>query len=168
MMMHASSRTVFALLRHPEVTMSEYFMMNFDTQNAFTVFVKQGAEYLTTPPSEAMSWFNTAANGGVTFREYAWGGKLPAGGIMPNEGYSPVVGGLFIKGPARTLIVQNASGTPYRILLKPFGEALPDRVERMSPSLDRTGLYAAEVESVQPAGEVALPPLSLTRVIWAR
>lgn len=161
MMMHAASRTVFALLRHPEVTISQYFMLNFDTQNAFTVFVKQGDAYRTTPPSEAMSWFNNAANGGATFQEYAWGDKT-------QEGFTPVVAGLFAKGNGVTLIVQNAAPKPYRIELKPFYATAPDRVERMLPDLSRGGLYAAEVETVQAGGELLLPPLSLTRVHWAR
>jgi hypothetical protein len=168
MMMHASTRTIFAFLRHPEVTQSSYFMLDFDLKQAFTVFVKQAGGYQTVPVTEALTWLDQAANGGATFREYAWGQKIPSGGVIPGETYDPVVAGLFEHPQTTTLIIQNATPTAFKTDLQTFQPAMPKRIEVMTPPMDRQDLYPAEVLSVAPARLLTLPPFSLIRVTWEK
>jgi hypothetical protein len=54
--MHVAARALFALLRHPQVTVAQYFMLNFDPKNAFSVFVETGSGYQAVPvcPSNLM------------------------------------------------------------------------------------------------------------------
>jgi hypothetical protein len=168
MQMHAAARLIFTLLRHPEVTLAEYFMLNFDNAKAYTVFVKVDGSYHPIPVAQALAWFDNAANGGATFREYTWGSRIPGGGVLANESYFPAVAGLFTARNGRTLLIQNATASQLSVNLSAFGPGLPRRIEVMAPPLEDPEKAAAQIQTAPPASVVQLAPYSLTRVTWDR
>ena len=167
MQMHAAARACFAFLRHPEVAVVQYFMLNFEGKTNFAVFVRDGDAFRPLPVVEAMSWFNNAANGGVDYRGFVAGAKVPGGGMV-RESFDALEGGLFTGPNGRTLLVQNATASAVSIDLAPFGTDTPTRIESLAPSLTSSDRSPAEVLTIAPAASIALAPYSLTRVIWSK
>lgn len=158
--MHVAARALFALLRHPQVTVAQYFMLNFDPKNVFSVFVQTGDEYSKLPVAEAFSWFANAANGGVTYRGFVSRNKIPSGGAVPDSFFA-LEAGLFVSPHGRTLLVQNATEQAATLELSAFGDGPPDRVETMAtPNLGASEKLPANPVQVPPAGKLKLAPYS--------
>ncbi len=166
--MQVTARALLSLLRHPQVTVAQYFMLNFDPRNVFSVFVKSGDSYQPLPVAQAVSWFFNAANGGATYRGFASGNKIPGGGAVP-DAFFAVEAGLFVGPQGRTLLVQNATEQVASLDLAPFGEGPPSHVDTLAtPNLGAAEKLPANPVQIPPAGKITLPPFSLTRVLWAR
>ena len=163
--MHAAARAYFAFLRHPEVALAQYFMLNFDGSPEFSVFLRSGNGFRPLPVAEAVSWFDRAANGGVAYQGFVSGVKMSGGGLV-KESFNAVEGALFTSANGGTLLVQNATASPISVDLSALGGGTPSRIESMSPSISALERSAAEVVEVRPANLIELPAYSLTRVIF--
>jgi hypothetical protein len=107
---HLITRTTLAILRHPEVTKSLYFMLTALNNNPLQSYVQQGAQFVPMPAAVVLSWFDEAANGGSEFQRVIDASDKPVTGLKSfSESYLPVEGGWFTSSQRTTLILQNAS-----------------------------------------------------------
>jgi len=170
MRVQLESRTALAMLRHPEVTMSLWFTMNFSSNNLTGAFLPDGQEgFQPKPPVLALRWFNEAANGGATFQRFveAGGQRVPGGGAL-SESYLEVEAALFRLPGRTTLIIQNCSPEARAFTLPAsIHPGAPASVETLAaPELTASGPFAPAAQPAGAGAELKLPPYSLTRVIW--
>ncbi|MGD0057790.1 MAG: hypothetical protein ABSD58_00085 [Verrucomicrobiia bacterium] len=172
MEMLTTTRMALVYLRHPSVTASLFFMYSFRQRDSHAMFVPDGAgSYAPVPTAAALRWLSEAANTSGSFQRLVPEGEQPVpGGGAKSEFYLPVEGGLFESPTRTTLFVENVSSTSFSfapsMLIK--GQH-PSRVETFAMS-DLVSLVrtAAHMETQSPAGPTAIPPFSLTRIIWDR
>ena len=164
------SRLTFALLRHREVTMSLFYMLNF-IRHGDPIFQGDGSGgYRPMPQLVAMRWFNEAANGGATYQRLLEAGAraVPGGGAL-SEGYLEVEAGLFQKASGTTLLVQNCAAEPRLINLAELpGGKMPRQIETLAtPDLSKPPDPQTPASlQPDPSGVVRLPPYSLSRMLW--
>jgi hypothetical protein len=169
--LHTMTRMSMALLRHPEVTQTDFYQISFlSSTPRYTMFVMGEQGYQPLPAALALTWFNQAAGGGGTFRRYLEAGnpRIPGGGAKP-ETYAAVEGALFRAADRATLILQNASAEArtYRIG-KDLKLKTPSLVEQMAmPDLAETANRAAKVATIRPSEDIPLPAYSVTRIVWS-
>jgi hypothetical protein len=164
------SRMTSAYLRHPEVTMSLYFMLDFLQSGPHHVFDADGkGGYEPSPQIVAVRWFDEAANGGITYQRLVEAGAKPvATDGWRHESFREVEAALFSWEGRRTLIVENCSDQPRNLQIpKDIGTDAPFLIETLA-SPDITAAKAAKPQTlaVKPGGEVQIPAYSLTRIIW--
>jgi hypothetical protein len=170
MEMLTTTRMALVHLRHPSVTASLFFMYSFRPRDPHAMFVPDGqGSYSPVPTAAALHWLSEAANSGGSFQRLVQEGEHSvAGGGAKNESYFPVEGGLF-ESPGRTvLLVENVSSTSFSFDPSTLVKGRhPSRAETLAMSdllnLVRT---AAKIETQDPAGPIAIPPFSLTRIVW--
>lgn len=169
MLMQLTTRMTLAYLRHPAVTASLYFMLNFDPNVPFALYLPDGAGgFQPTPMAVVLRWLDQAANGGASYVAYSERGAhpIPGGGPWP-ESYSAVAAALFQSASQTTLLLQNASPAARRWSPGSLGLGSPREIETLSlPVLTDTTRAAPPVESLAPGQSVVLPPYSVTRVVW--
>jgi hypothetical protein len=172
MMAQLVCRTIFAYLRHREVTMSLFFTLNFGkriTRNVFESDRKGGFEL--TPLTIALKWLDEAANGGVTYqRLMESNGRIVPGGGKSNEAYREVEAGLFRAGNRTTLIVQNCSAAARSFVIPtPLSGEAPTQVEILSTPELASDVWEAPIrQTVAAAGTVPIPSYSLVRILWTQ
>ena len=151
MMLQLVTRMSLALLRNPQVTISQ-----------------ERGGYQPVPATLALTWLNEAANGGVTFERFQKSGNPRiAGGGVRTESYGAVEGALFRGRERATFILQNVS-TDSRVwkIGKDLNLGTPSRVERIAmPDLSDSTLRVAWVETVEPSMDIPAPPYSVTRIV---
>lgn len=169
MKMQLVSRMTFAYLRHPAVTMSLYFNVNFranDRRPALLPTDGQGG-FTPTPTAVVLGWFNQAANGGVSYQRITepQALKIPGNGRR-QESYAAIEGGLFISPKRTTLILQNATERARRPDLHQQVAGNPKRIEVLTVAdfFDARGQASVTTVPAEPA--LLMPPFSLARVIW--
>jgi hypothetical protein len=169
MLMQLTTRMTLSYLRHPALTASLYFMLNFDPNVPFALYLPDGAGgFLPTPMAVVLRWLNQAANGGVSYLAYAERGAVPIlGGGSWAEAYSPVAAALFRSGTQTTLLLQNASSSPRQWNPGAIGLGRPREIETISlPALTDSTRVAPPVASLPVGSNVLIPPYSVTRVVW--
>jgi len=170
MKMQFAVRQTLAILRHPEVKASLYFMLNFSSP-VFAEFIPDGREgFSPTGTAIALQWLDEAANGGATFRRYVEAASIPrpSGGVIP-ESYREIEAGLFQGPDTVTLIIQNASAQArlYNPTQASRGKNPPDRVEVVSiPQLLDPNSNTPVLQSDDPNGDIVIPAFSIVRMIW--
>jgi hypothetical protein len=170
--MHAQlvTRMILAFLRNPQVTVIQFFSIRFARgNNPKTTFVAGAGGYQPLPVAVALRWLNEAGNGGATFQRFteANAPRIP-GGAWRQEGFGAVEAAVFRGGGHTTMILQNVSADAR---VWKTGAALklgvPARVERLDLSgLADPTLAPARIDSVPPSADIAVPPYSITRLIW--
>lgn len=170
MMMQLVTRMTLALLRHPQVAISEYFSLRFSPRTSKCAFLPgpDGGEE-PTPVAMALRWLDEAANGGVSFRRYVEpGGARVSGGGVRAESYAQIEAGLFRGKGRATLIVQNASAASRVWIVDPaLAPGAPSLIQQMSmPDLADTALRPARVVTIPASGEIPIAPYSVTRIVW--
>jgi hypothetical protein len=172
MEMLTTTRMAMVYLRHPSVTASLFFMYGFRQRDTHAMFVSDGAgSYAPVPAAAALRWLSEAANTSDSFQRLVPDGEQPVpGGGARSEFYLPVEGGLFASPTRTTLFVENVSSTRFSFAPATLANGqYPSQVETLAMSdlvsLDGT---AANAESQRPAGPIAIPPFSLTRIVWDR
>jgi hypothetical protein len=169
MLMQLTTRMTLAYLRHPAVTAALYFMLNFDPNEPFALYLPDGAGgFQPTPMAVVLQWLNQAANGGASYLAYAERGGVPisGGGAWP-EAYSPVEAALFKSAAQATLLLQNASPSPRQWNPGALGLGNPREIATISlPILTDTTRPAPPVQSLATGPGVVIPPYSVTRVVW--
>lgn len=171
MNLHLTARMTLAILRHPEVTAALFFMLNFAPDRPFSLYQPDGhGGFQPTGTAIALRWFNEAATGGASFQRYVEQAAEPvAGGGVLQESYRENEAGMFRQKGGGTLIIQNVS--PRLRVVNPTQASpprlTPDRVEilAMADLFDVTRI-APPVRTPSLAGDIALPPYSLARIIW--
>jgi hypothetical protein len=169
MEMLASTRMALVQLRHPSVTVSLFFSLNFAGRQ-HAMFVPEGrGGYVPIPTAAALRWLNEAANAGGSFQRVVQAGARPmAGQGAQNESYLPVEGGLFQSGTRATLILENASAETFS--LDPAGlmsNRRPSKVEFISmPDLSNTATLPARINTGNAGSAIDVAPFSVTRVVW--
>jgi hypothetical protein len=163
------TRMSMAFLRHPEVTITQFYMISFLPNTPRRLFIPGDGGYQPLPAALVLRWFSEAANGGVAFRRYLEAGapRIPGGGVK-KETYAAVEAALFRGKDRATLILQNAAADArtYKV-----GADLklktPSLIEQVAmPDLAETALRAVKVETLHPSMEIALPAYSVTRMMW--
>ena len=172
MEMLATTRMALVHLRHPSVTASLFFMYSFKQKDPHPMFVPDGrGSYAPVPTAAALRWLSEAANNGGSFQRLIREGEQPVpGGGSKNESYFPVEGGLFESSARTTLLIQNAASVDLSFDPSTLSQSRkPSRVETLV-TLDLISLEpaAAKIEAQDPSGPVAIPPFSLTRIIWGQ
>jgi hypothetical protein len=166
---HLVARTTLAILRHPEVTKSIYFMLTALNNYPLQSYVAEDGQFLPMPAAIVLSWFNQAANGGSTFQRAVDPGEKPAPGLQAfNESYLPVEAGWFTSAKQTTLILQNASAQERWCNPAQMGPKTgPAHIERITAA-DFSGQAhkTAVVETVDKTGPLVMPPYSMARIIW--
>lgn len=169
MLMQLTTRMTLAYLRHSAVTASLYFMLNFDPNVPFALYLPDGAGgFQPTPMAVVLRWLDQAANGGSSYLAYAERGArpIPGGGPWP-EAYSAIAAALFRSAAQTTLLIQNASPASRQWRPASLGLGSPRTIETLSlPVLTDTTRTAPPVESLAVGRSVVLPPYSVTRVVW--
>lgn len=172
MEMLTTTRMELVHLRHPSVTASLFFMYGFRPRDPHAMFVPDGnGSYGPVPAAAAMRWLSEAANNGGSFQRLVQeGGQPVAGGGATNEFYLPVEGGLFESPKHTTLLVENVSSTSLSFAPSTLVNGRrPSRIETLAMSdlvsLDRT---PAKTQMQGSAGPIAIPPFSLTRIVWEK
>jgi hypothetical protein len=170
MQLQIVTRMELACLRHSAVTVNLYFALNFLTGSPPYDFVPDGkGGYLPLPTTVALGWFFEAANGGATFQRLVEpsASRIAGGGALP-ETYAAVEAGLFTTSGRVTVIVQNAGAdTRSCDLTTVNGGIVPAQILMLSlPDLTSTTWAPATASTVVPSLVVALPPYSVTRIIW--
>jgi hypothetical protein len=169
LLMQLTTRMTLAYLRHPAVTASLYFMLNFDPNVPFALYLPDGAGgFQPTPMAVVLQWLDLAANGGASYLAYSERGArpIPGGGPWP-ESYSAVAAALFRSGSQTTLLLQNASPAARQWSPGSLGLGSPREIETLSlPVLTDTTRAAPPLESLAPGPSVMIPPYSVTRVVW--
>src|ERR1700687_3476088 len=110
MLMQLTTRMTMASLRHPAVTAALYFMLNFDPNVPFALYLPDDAGgFQPTPMAVVLRWLDQAANGGSSYLAYAELGArpIPGGGPWP-EAYSAIAAALFQSAAQMNLLIQNA------------------------------------------------------------
>jgi hypothetical protein len=170
MEMLTTTRMALVHLRHPSVTASLFFMYSFRPRDPHVMFVTDGqGSYAPVPTAAALRWLSDAANSGGSFQRLIQEGEQPlSGGGAKNESYLPVEGGLFESAARATLLLENASPADFSFDASTlFPGRKPSLVETLaSPDLAGPEPTAAKIETQDPAEQVAIPPFSLTRIVW--
>ena len=170
MEMLTTTRMALVQLRHPSVTASLFFMYSFRPRDPHKMFVldSQG-NYAPVPTAAAMRWLSEAANNSSSFQRLVKEGEhsVPGGG-MKNESYLPIEGGLFESPKRITLLIQNASSDNLSFDPSAFLQGRkPIRVEILiTPDLVDLEQTAAMIKTQDLVKAVAIPPFSLTRIVW--
>ena len=169
MMMHLTARMFLAFLRHPEITMSTFHMLSFNGQ-IYSVFSFKNGRYTITGPGLVIRWFHQAAKGPALYTIIRIPGvnRIQGRGLIRNESYLEMEGGLFEKNGRFTLIVQNTGRTPATLDLSSLleGNNVRDAESFTTPDLTKIYLLAPEVKKITPSPQIQVPALSLTRVTW--
>jgi hypothetical protein len=172
MMAQLVARTIFAYLRHPEVTMSLFFTLNFHhriTRNVFAGSDSGGFEL--TPLTVALKWLDEAANGGANYQRFVEpGARVIPGGGKVNEGYRAVEAGLFRAPGVTTLIIQNCSPEPRSFAIpESFSGQPPSEIQTLSTPRLASDEWSDPIRRpIEPGAAVQIPPWSLTRVLWTK
>ncbi len=169
MMLQLVTRMTLAFLRHPQVTVSQFFSIRFKADSPKCSFLAENGRYRAEPVAVALRWLNVAANGGVTYQRFTEAGnpRVPGKGVRA-ESYGAVEAALFRGKNRATLILQNASGEA-RVwkVSSDLKLGLPSHMERMAmPDLANPTIRIAHVETVAPSTDIPIPAYSVTRVVW--
>jgi hypothetical protein len=166
-----TARMTLAFLRHPQVTRSLYFTVNFDTMPAFQAFVPvSGGRYAPLPVTAILGWFNHAANHGGTFqRVVERGGNPIAAGPGTQDRYRAIEGGLFESDAGTTMILENASAAARSYDPTAGGkQPQPNSVEIIAtPDLADHSHRAVEIKTATRTGAFVAPPYSVVRISWS-
>jgi len=169
MMLQLVTRMGLAILRNPQVTVSQFYAIFFLPNAPFRAFLPGSGGYQPVPAAVALRWLNEAANGGVTFQRFQEsGGVRISGGGVRRESYGAVEAALFRGRRRAAMILQNVS-PDSRVwqIAKDLNLGTPSRVERMTMAdLADTTPRAARIETVQPSLDIPVPPYSVTRILW--
>ena len=172
MEMLTTTRMALVHLRHPSVTASLFFMYSFRPRDPHAMFVSdRKGNYAPVPAAAALRWLSEAANNGDSFQRVVREGepRIPGGGAK-DESYFPVEGGFFESPGRTTLLLENVSSTNFIFDPLTLIKGLkPNRVETLAvPNLVDPEPAAAKIETQDPAGPIAVPPFSLTRIVWEK
>ena len=169
MMLQLVTRMSLAFLRHPQVTVAQYFSIRFKPDSPKCMFLAEKGGYRAVPAAVALRWLNVAANGGASYQRFIESGnpRIPGGGVR-QETYGAVEAVLFRKKDGVTLILQNASGeTRSWKIGADLKLGIPSHVERLAmPRLMDSTIRAAGVETVAPSTDIPIPAFSVTRAVW--
>ncbi|MFZ1041287.1 MAG: hypothetical protein WCA79_08955 [Anaerolineales bacterium] len=169
MQAHLMTRTMLAMLRHPEMTKALYFSLNSTAGSDLQAYILVNGKYLPTSFAVVLQWFDQAANGGGTFQRVEDASGTPITGLGPfSESYLPVEGGVFQSASHTTLILQNASSQPYVYDATEGGQKpVPSQVQMIVASnFDATAHTPAQITTLNPNQTIVLPPLSIVRIVW--
>jgi hypothetical protein len=134
------------------------------------VFSFKNGRYTITGPGLVIRWFHQAAKGPALYTIIRIPGvnRIQGRGLIRNESYLEMEGGLFEKNGRFTLIVQNTGRTPATLDLSSLleGNNVRDAESFTTPDLTKIYLLAPEVKKITPSPQIQVPALSLTRVTW--
>ena len=169
LLLQLATRMTLAILRHPQVAISQYFSIRFPADDPHCMFLQGHEGYQPVPVAAALGWLNEAANGGATFQRFTEAGapRIPGGGVR-KESYAAVEAALF-RGPGHaTLILQNVSAEARDWQAgRDLKLGKPSRVEQLGmPDLADPKIHAAQVENLPLSTDIPVPPYSVTRVVW--
>jgi len=169
MMLQLVTRMSLALLRNPQVTISQFYAIFFLPNSPFHAFLPGKGGYQPVPATAALRWLNEAANGGVAMQRFQEAGnpRISGGGVR-TESYGAVEGALFRGRERTTFILQNVSAdSRVWTVGKDLNLGTPSRVERMAmPDISDATPRVARVETAEPSMDMPAPPYSVTRIIW--
>jgi len=170
MNLHLTTRMVMAMLRNESVTLALYHMLNFSggTMSLYAYDSESGG-YVPIGPATILTWFNHAANGGVTYQRLkVEGAKRITSSTTALESYYDIEAALFKKGEKATIIIHNASAANKNLELSHLMEGrLPTKIEVVIANLDED--YSGSIPAVQTVttgNNLELPPYSVTRLLW--
>ena len=169
MMLQLVTRMSLAFLRHPQVTVAQYFSIRFKHDSPKCLFLAEKGVYRAVPVAVALRWLNVAANGGATYQRFIESGnpRISGGGVR-QETYDAVEAAIFRGKDRVTMILQNASGEARVWKVSPdLMLGIPSHMERMAmPDLANPTIRIAHVESVTPSADIPIPAFSVTRMVW--
>jgi hypothetical protein len=163
------ARATMAMLRHPQVTVAQYFTLYADNGSSLQAYVPSGNQFLPMAPTVVLGWFNDAANGGSTFQRVVEMNGRAVENLGPfKESYQTIEGALFHSSQHMVLILQNASSETRVYDPTQLGQkSKPTRVELLvTPDLGNTAHVPAQTMTPDPKSPLVLPPLSIARIIW--
>ncbi len=167
-LLHLGTRMNLAILRQPAVTMSIYFMMHSSSDHDRSHFLSKDGTLAPLPLIQAYTWFDEAANGGVTFqRVIEPNGSVVAGMKSRNEHYRGIEGAWFRSAKAATLILHNVTDRLRRLDMASL-EGRPPKLAEALLGDKMTDPTPHSAPVVRLAGEngITLPALSVARLVW--
>jgi hypothetical protein len=182
MLMLLTARSLLSYLRHPAVTISQFFMLNMSGVGPFSVVrPDERGGFAAEGVAVALRWFDEAANARpgespVVYEGFVEDGgmALPGGGAW-KETYRPLEAATFKRDGGETTIILNASSEPrvYRVKADGGDGAAPlNTVGAAVQTAVFVGIadpahVPPEIRTADPAGDIPLPPYSLTRIVRA-
>lgn len=172
--LHVITRSLLAMLRHPEVTVCTNHSL-FCDGNLMSAFRKDDAgAYIPINATGIINWFCDASRGpGAHYQALAIEGsrRVTANGTIRDEGFQDVAACLFHKDPGRsTLFIQNAGTTAKEVDLSgilPSGPPVAAEFVETADLLASLQQHAPEARSTKAATVMRLPPVSIARLAWA-
>ncbi len=172
--LHQVTRGLMAMMRRPEVTVSNYHALFVRGDLSSVLRETDGPEkYRPVNCAGVLHWFFEATRGPDSHYQRVLvdgSARIPAHGTVEREGFRDVEAALMRQNRKRTLFVHNAWKTPRTVDLSALvGPDVPLRAEAVeTPDLLKSLHHGApEPREIAARPALVAPPYSLTRVTWS-
>jgi hypothetical protein len=145
-------------------------MLHSTSERGRSHYVSADGNMEPLPATQALTWLNTAANGGAAFqRVIEADGVLIDGLKSRKDHYRGVEGAWFRSAHKATLIVHNVTDTPRRLDLGSLDQRPPKLAEALvADKLDDAKLHSARLVPLTVQDGVTLPAWSVVRLVWPK
>ncbi|MCP5433169.1 MAG: hypothetical protein H6923_07855 [Alphaproteobacteria bacterium] len=169
--LNMTARGMLTLLRHPSVTITTYHALFF-AGSLSSMFRRNAGAYQPITAASLLAWFHEASRGpGMRYVPVTADGvrRIEARTTNPGEGFTDVAGGLFRKGDAATLILQNAWMEPRSVSVDGLMDGrVPSRIEVMGADDLKISFQdkLPPVEEIAARAVVEVPAHTVLKAVW--